>query len=91
MRLDVALFRLRLFKSRSQAADAVQSGRVLLNGRRTKPSHDARPGDRVTLSSERQGDFEGRTTARTVEILELPPGSLSREAARGLVRETPGT
>lgn len=93
MRLDVALFELRLFKSRSQASEAIQQGRVLLNGARAKPSREARAGDRVTLErgGGRGAADEGAPRSRTLEILELPRGSLSREAARALVREVPGT
>jgi ribosomal 50S subunit-recycling heat shock protein len=87
MRLDLALFGLRLFKSRSQATEAIQEGRVLLNRRAVKPSHETRPGDRVTLLGHAIPDEGSRT--RTLEILELPRGSLSRERARALVRETP--
>ncbi len=86
MRLDVLLFELRLFKSRSQATDAVRRGRVLLNGAAAKPSHEARVGDRVTLARGPDGD---PPRSRTLEILELPRGSLSKEAARALVREAP--
>jgi ribosomal 50S subunit-recycling heat shock protein len=88
VRLDVLLFELRLFKSRSQASEAIRAGRVLLNGARTKPSHEAGPGDRVRL--ERAPGPRGTDAAphpRTLEILELPHASLSREAARALVRE----
>ncbi len=86
MRLDLALFGLRLFKSRSQATDAIHAGRVLLNGRAVKPGHEARPGDRVTLLG-RDAGSDDAPRARALEILELPRGSLSREAARALVRE----
>ena len=79
MRFDVALFELRLFKSRSQASIAIQDGAALLNGALVKPSHGVRAGDRVRLA-------DGRVR-RTIEILELPRGSLSREAARALVRD----
>src|SRR5436309_407763 len=79
MRLDVTLFELRLFKSRSQASLAVQDGAVLLNGEVVKPSHGVRPGDRVTLVG-----ADGR---RTLEVLALPRISLSKEAARTLVRD----
>lgn len=88
MRLDVLLFELRLFKSRSQATTAIQDGRVLLNGARTKPSHEGRAGDRVTLE-EREARDRGADRARTLEILELPQGSLSKAAARELVHEIP--
>jgi ribosome-associated heat shock protein Hsp15 len=49
-RLDRWLFGVRLFKSRSAAADAVSGGKVHLNGERVKPSHDIKPGDNVTFS-----------------------------------------
>ena len=82
MRLDVALFQLRLFKSRSQATSAIDAGHVELNGARVKPSHELRAGDRVTLTAPGQ--------RRTIEVLELPNRSVSREAARAMVRDTGG-
>lgn len=78
MRLDVVLFELRLYKSRSQAAAAVEAGRALLNGQRAKPSRAVRAGDRVTILEPRP---------RMFEILELPRRSLSREAAKQRLRE----
>ena len=75
MRLDVALHALRLFKSRSQAQDAIAAGQVLLNGAPVKPSHTVAVGDRVTLGG------------RTIEVVELPGRSVSKEAARALVRD----
>jgi ribosome-associated heat shock protein Hsp15 len=79
VRFDVALFELRLFKSRSAASAAIHDGEALLNGRAAKASHGVAPGDRITLRAP--------GTRRTLEILELPRGSLSREAARALVRD----
>ena len=81
MRLDVALHELRLFKSRSQAQAAIHDGGLLLNGETAKPSHDLHPGDRITLG--------GVGFRRTLEILELPNRSLSKESAKALVREVP--
>jgi len=49
-RIDRWLFAVRLFKSRSLAAQAVTGGRVHLNGERVKPAHDVRPGDRVSFA-----------------------------------------
>jgi ribosome-associated heat shock protein Hsp15 len=79
VRFDVLLFELRLFKSRSQASAAIQSGAARLNGASVKPSREAHAGDRITLT--------GPGSKRTLEVLELPRGSLSREAAKALVRE----
>jgi ribosome-associated heat shock protein Hsp15 len=89
VRLDVLLFELRLFKSRSQASEAILAGRVQLNGTRAKPSREARAGDRVTLehAAGLRDVASGTTRSRTLEILELPHASLSKEAARALVRE----
>jgi ribosome-associated heat shock protein Hsp15 len=79
MRFDLALYELRLFKSRSQANVAIQDGAALLNGQLVKPSHGVRAGDRITLS--------GPGGRHTCEVIALPHGSLSKAAARELVRE----
>jgi ribosome-associated heat shock protein Hsp15 len=49
-RIDRWLFGVRLFKSRSVAADAVSGGKVHLNGERVKASHSVKPGDTVTFT-----------------------------------------
>jgi ribosome-associated heat shock protein Hsp15 len=79
MRFDVALHELRLFKSRSQASAAIERGEALLNGAAVKPSRAIAPGDMITLAA------AGRS--RTLEVLELPARSVSREAAQAMVRE----
>ena len=50
LRIDRWLFGVRLFKSRSAAANAVNGGRVHLNDERVKPSHEVKPGDNVTFT-----------------------------------------
>ncbi len=49
-RIDRWLFAVRLFKSRSLAAQAVTGGRVHVNGERVKPAREVRPGDRVSFA-----------------------------------------
>jgi ribosome-associated heat shock protein Hsp15 len=49
-RIDRWLFAVRLFKSRSLAAQAVSGGKVHVNGARVRPSHGVRPGDLVTFN-----------------------------------------
>ena len=49
-RIDRWLFGVRLFKSRSLAAEAVAGGKVHVNGARVRPSHDVKPGDRVSFT-----------------------------------------
>lgn len=48
-RIDRWLFAVRLFKSRSLAAQAVAGGRVHVNHERVKAAREVRPGDRVTF------------------------------------------
>jgi ribosome-associated heat shock protein Hsp15 len=79
MRFDLALFELRLFKSRSAANIAIQDGSALLNGNVVKPSHGVKPGDRITMVVQ--------SSRRTLEVVELPRAGLSREAARAFLRE----
>ena len=81
MRFDVALAALRLFKSRSLATLAIQDGQALLNDQLVKPSHGVKPGDRITLA--------GPGGSRVCEVVDLPRASLSRAAARELVRDLP--
>ena len=49
-RIDRWLFAVRLFKSRSLAADAVSGGKVHINHERVKPSHSVQIGDTVTFT-----------------------------------------
>ena len=49
MRLDKWLWAARFFKTRSLATQAIDNGRVKLNGERVKPARDVKPGDRLEL------------------------------------------
>ena len=49
VRLDRWLWAARFFKTRQMAADAVRSGRVLLNNKRTKPAKFVRIGDQIRI------------------------------------------
>jgi ribosome-associated heat shock protein Hsp15 len=51
VRLDKWLWAARLYKTRSLAAQAVDGGKVKLNGDRAKPSKEVKPGDRVELAA----------------------------------------
>ena len=48
-RIDVWLWSVRAYKSRSLATGAVKGGHIRLNGDPVKPSHDVKPGDTVTI------------------------------------------
>lgn len=49
-RVDRWLFAVRLFKSRSLAAEAVNGGKVHVNGARVRPSHSVRAGDLLSFN-----------------------------------------
>jgi ribosome-associated heat shock protein Hsp15 len=49
VRLDKWLWAARFFKTRSAAQQAIEGGRVKLNGDRTKPAKDVRPGDQLVI------------------------------------------
>jgi ribosome-associated heat shock protein Hsp15 len=55
VRVDKWLWAARFFKTRSLAAEAVDGGKVHVNGDRAKPAKVVRPGDEVRL---RSGPYE---------------------------------
>ena len=50
VRVDKWLWAARFFKTRSLATDAVEGGKVQVNGLRVKPAKDVKPGDRVEVT-----------------------------------------
>ena len=49
MRLDKWLWAARFFKTRTLAVEAIDGGRVSINGERAKPAKEVKPGDAVTI------------------------------------------
>lgn len=80
LRLDKWLWAARFFKTRQLAHDAVAGGKVELNGRRTKPAHPVRVGDRLRI---RQGPYQAEFV---VQLLSEQRGPAA--AARNLYLET---
>lgn len=74
-RLDRWLFAVRLFKSRSLAAQAVGGGKVHLNGERVKPSREVRPGDKVTFV---RGSVEFECAVTSVPLRRGPAAAASQ-------------
>ena len=82
-RIDRWLFAVRLYKSRSLAAQAVAGGRVHLNGARVKAAHEVRPGDRLTLT---RGALEFECTVNAI-----PPRRGPASATARCYEETPAS
>ncbi|TCJ11828.1 RNA-binding S4 domain-containing protein [Parasulfuritortus cantonensis] len=79
LRIDKWLWAARFFKTRSLASQAVDGGRVRLNGERAKPSKEIRVGDRLEVHI---GEF-----AWLVDVLALSDRRGPAEAARTLYQE----
>lgn len=63
VRLDKWLWAARFFKTRALASEAVDGGKVELNGEKPKRARQVRPGDRLRL---RLGPYEHLLTVRAV-------------------------
>ncbi len=85
MRLDKYLWAVRLYKTRSMAADACSNGRVKLangDGRELKPSHDVKVGERYSLNIDQ--------LHKEVEVLALPPNRVGAPLVQGfMIDRTP--
>ncbi|MCW3121225.1 MAG: RNA-binding protein [Flavipsychrobacter sp.] len=73
LRLDKYLWAIRIFKTRTQATDAIDEGKVKLNGANIKPSRTVALGDRYTI----------KTPARrwTIEVTGLLHSRVAYEVA----------
>lgn len=80
LRIDKWLWAARFFKTRSLASQAVDGGKIKLNGDRTKPSREVRVGDRVVVHV---GEYEW-----DVAVVALSDRRGPAEAARGLYLES---
>ena len=80
LRVDKWLWAARFFKTRSLAADAVEGGKVHLNGARIKPAHAVRAGDELTI---RRGPYETVVVVRALSERRGPA-----EQAQTLYEET---
>jgi ribosome-associated heat shock protein Hsp15 len=72
LRIDKYLWSIRVFKTRTLAADACKAGRVKMDGNNIKPSHEVKLGDvyQVSKGPDRKtirvtGLLENRTDAKT--------------------------
>jgi ribosome-associated heat shock protein Hsp15 len=65
MRLDQWLWAVRIFKTRSTAAEAIKGGHVEINAQSCKPAREVKPGDIVVA---RVNEIQ-----RTVRVVSSPP------------------
>ena len=94
MRIDKWLWAARFYKTRSLATQAIEQGRVRLNGDRIKPARDVKLGDRVEVQS---GETAWTLTVRALSMQRGPapvaqtlyeedPASIARRQQRAQER-----
>jgi len=83
MRLDKWLWAARFFKTRSLATQAIDNGRVKLNGERIKPAREVKPGDRLDIHI---GDADWTLTVRALSMQRGPA-----PVAQALYEEDPAS
>ena len=81
LRIDKWLWAARFFKTRGLAVEAIDAGRVSVNGERAKPSKSVKPGDTLEI---RRPPFE-----HVVRVLGVSGQRGPASAARSLYEEPP--
>jgi len=81
VRIDKWLWAARFFKTRTAATEAVEGGKVEINGEGTKPARPVKPGDEVRI---RLGPFE-----HVVTVLGIAERRGSPAVAQALYEERP--
>jgi ribosome-associated heat shock protein Hsp15 len=80
VRIDKWLWAARFFKTRSAAQQAIEGGKVKLNGERTKAAKDLKPGDQLVIHI--------RGYEWTIEVLQLSSQRGPAAVARTLYAES---
>jgi ribosome-associated heat shock protein Hsp15 len=80
VRIDKWLWAARFYKTRSAAQQAIEGGKVKLNGDRTKPAKDLKRGDRLSINI---GTYDW-----TIAVLQLSAHRGSAPVARTLYEES---
>ena len=78
MRLDRWLWAVRVYKTRS-ASNAVKCGRVSVDHRATKPSHQVRAGEIISISLERM--------TRTLKVIGAPTARMGAKLVSNFVED----
>lgn len=80
-RLDKWLWAARFYKHRTAATEAVDGGKVRLNGLAAKPAREVKPGDRIEITQDED--------VRTVVVQAVADKRGPASAAQTLYQETP--
>ena len=80
VRIDKWLWAARFFKTRSGAQQAIEGGKVKLNGDRTKPARELKPGDELVIQI---GAYEW-----TIKVVQLSAQRGPATVARTLYEES---
>lgn len=78
MRLDDFLSTVGVIKRRTEAKEMCQNGLVEVNGRKAKPAHQILPNDIIRIKG---------SSPQSVEVLNLPLGSVSKENRKNFVKD----
>ena len=98
VRLDKYLWAARFFKTRQLAIDAVNAGRVAINGERAKPAKAVKPGDvmlvrkppyEYTLVVKALSEKRGAATIARTLYEETPESLATREKLHAELRDQP--
>ncbi|MCY4472683.1 MAG: S4 domain-containing protein [Kistimonas sp.] len=96
MRLDLWLWAVRLYKTRSLSQQAAGGGKVRVNGQRSKPGRQVRVGDRISVQHEGgdrvliiKGLEKRRQSAPLAQLLyeETPESRAAREQNKAPARD----
>lgn len=79
-RIDKWLWCVRVYKTRSDAAEACRNGAVTVNGNDAKPGRDVKPGDTITVRL-RFG------LTRTLRVVSLPRSRVAAKELAALVED----
>ncbi len=74
-RIDKWLWSVRLFKTRSEAAEACRGGKIKLNGDAVKAAKELKPNDLIS--------FRSGTIQRTIRVVDFPKSRLGAKLVAG--------
>lgn len=79
IRIDKWLWTVRVYKTRTQATEACRAGKVRVNDKIVKPSHETRIGETITISI--------APVNKTLKVLALPASRLSAKLVPGYMED----